>query len=148
MKGRPHIGDKVFGLGIDHSEFLYEAIRKIPRAVDAITAKMTMTEMYEASYGIFNHFAQGMGKMRPLSTVALHPSENRSHYDPFKALAKTYADKIKGLFGISLLEFLELPSFRVRELIEIADEIRKHEADLAAAIANRVGSPTGPVKKY
>lgn len=80
-----------------------------------------LSDLYEMRYGIFNH--KGAGNSRPLSSVAFHPSENINTDSLLESAIRTYVKRgIKDLYGLTLVEYLELPMDLCEMLLKLADE--------------------------
>jgi hypothetical protein len=80
--------------------------------------------MYETSYGIFDH-SKKLGK-RPMASVAMHESEDVNKGSFLQEAIDTFVKRnIKDTFGLSILEYLELPSDICAMLTETA--IRKQD---------------------
>lgn len=98
--------------------------------LDAVDAKVVMREMYETRFGIHNHLNKF--SKRPLASVAFHGAENTIKDSMLEETLKTYANRnIKDIFGLTVLEFLELPMDVVSLMLDIADQISaKKEGDI------------------
>jgi len=82
---------------------------------------MVMQDLYETEYGIYNHLQKN--KNRPIASVAFHQSEDINDGSLLEEIIRTYTVKnIKNLYGINLIDFLELPQDIVEMLFSIADE--------------------------
>lgn len=82
-------------------------------------ADMVLYDMYEVQYGIFNHI--GASKKRPLSSVAMHDAEeNTSTSSLYEAIDTYQRNGIKEIFGLSLKEYLDLPTEICIKLLESA----------------------------
>lgn len=92
-----------------------------------------MSQAYDTDYGIFNHVAE-LAKsdkdhpdrlsFRPLASVELHPVEDLSKERNGRyVMAKKFADmKMAEIFGLSFIDFLNLPVAQVEELFLVAQE--------------------------
>lgn len=80
---------------------------------------MLLYDMYENEAGIFNHRTRE--KDRPLSSIALHEPEDNTSTSRLYAMIEAYRGKgIKDLFGLNLIEFLNLPTEYCTFLMEVA----------------------------
>lgn len=87
--------------------------------LNATDADVVLYDMYEVTYGIFNHI--GMSKSKPLSSIALHESEDNTLSSHLYEAIDTYQKNgIKEIFGISLIEYLDLPTEICIKLLESA----------------------------
>lgn len=77
--------------------------------MDMIDANIVLYELYETKYGIYNHL--NPYKKRPMASVALHEAEenttNSSLYEAIEGYVKL---NIKDLTGLTLTEYLDLPT--------------------------------------
>ncbi len=119
----PKFGHSQFGLP-SPVDRLFEII---PGGLDdSYQTQLVLREMYETQYGIFNHDDPINERERPLSIVALHPKENWTKWSRLYRTIRRYDfHDIKGKFGLSLTEFLELP----REIVELLFEISAERAN-------------------
>lgn len=86
-----------------------------------IDANLLLYDIYEHETGIFNH-AQRQDK-RPLSSVALHETEENTSTSRLYMTIEAYKNKgIKDMFGLNLIEFLDLPSELCIYLMELANK--------------------------
>ncbi len=85
--------------------------------------------MYETVFGVFNHVT--LGHTKPMASVALHEAEDANSLDTLRSTMLNYIrNDIKDLFGISFLEYVELPSIIVGELNETAVIAKKEKSEL------------------
>lgn len=79
-----------------------------------------MQDLYETEYGIYDHLNNTIP--RPLSSVALHPSEDFNNYSLLKTAIESFVDRnILDATGLNLVEFLELPMDVVAMISEACD---------------------------
>ena len=82
-----------------------------------------MYQIYETEFGVFDHINT---KSRPLASVAFMDIEDTLDGSPMDSITRTYTSKgIFKLFGISLLELINLPRDIVELLINVATEEQK-----------------------
>lgn len=94
-----------------------------------------MYDLYETRYGIFDH--RKSGKKRPWASVALHESEDICETSSLTEAIENYHGRgIKELFGLSVVEYLNLPSDVCLTLMIIANR----EAAKKSVLANKMVS--------
>jgi len=95
-------------------------ISNIPK-LDYIDAKLVMTDLYETEFGIYNHLSSS--NSRPLASVAMFDCEDINTDSLLEESIRTYVSKgIKDIYGLSLIEFLELPIDVIRMMFDIASD--------------------------
>lgn len=103
---------------MDPDEFITRLIETMPK-LNCVDANMLLYDMYEVNYKIFNHI--GASKKRPLSSVALHDAEdNTTTSNLYEAIDTYQKNGIKEIFGLSLNEYLDLPTEICIKLLESA----------------------------
>lgn len=96
-----------------------------------------MNDYYVTKYGLYNAFDLN-NKIRPLASISLFKAESINEldeilnenliyqpntYQSYKYISKLYIKKnIKELFGLTLIEFINLPIDELQTLLEIANE--------------------------
>ena len=121
---------------MDFRSFL-EDITKIPRALSPLETRIFMQDQYEIRTGIFDHITNG--KERPLSSVAMFPSEDfTSNGRTYDMLQKYAHGNYREIWGLSIEEYLQLPQWKTRMMEKIADEILKKKTVALNAEINRV----------
>ena len=114
------IGDASFGLDIDFDVFINETLKTLPR-LSSIDGRLVMQDLYEAKYGIYNHLDPNNTKL--LSSVAMHACEDTTENSILEEIIRSYMVKnIKDLYGLSLIEFLDLPMDIIDLLFKIGNE--------------------------
>lgn len=89
--------------------------------LDNVDTRIVLQDVYETEFGIFDHLKNSAA--RPLSSVAMHPAEDINTDSLLEESIRTYVVKgIKELYGLSLIEFLELPMDIIAMLLNIASE--------------------------
>ena len=95
--------------------------------VSNYTAKILLLEAYDTAYQIADYSRVVSG----LDYVKLHPAEDTCKdsllYDAIGKFAKRGISK---MFGISLIEFMELPRDVSDHMYEVADEVAKVKSDI------------------
>lgn len=98
-----------------------------------------LRERYETLYGIYNHDAPDVN--RPLASVAIHKAEDASLGSLLYERIEQFEErKIYQRFGISLVEFLELPSDVCLKIMEIAGKRLTEEGTMTASVMNQLSS--------
>jgi len=93
---------------------------------------MVMQDLYETEYGIYNHLSNANKK--PLASVSMHSSEDINTGSLLEEAIRTYTVRgIKDLYGLNVLEFLELPIDVIEMMFEISEE---EQARKAKGLAN------------
>lgn len=88
---------------------------------------------YDTEYKIYNH-AQDSNK-RPLANIAFHACENINDDSLLESVMRMYVVKsIKDIFGLSLVEYLDLPIDIVEMLNGIADKENTKKANVVSNI--------------
>lgn len=94
-----------------------------------------MQDVYETHYGIYNHL---VANTRPLASVAMHACEDVNEQSQFQSIVHSYHIRgIKDLFGLNLIEFLELPMDIVDMLFTLASEINAKKAATLNDVENQ-----------
>lgn len=96
--------------------------------------------MYDTHYGIYDHLVKRPPiKERPLALVAMHECEENGEHSSINEAISDYFDKeINKHFGLSLLEFLDLPREYV---IRIRDLVLKKQQSETAIVDNMLKNP-------
>lgn len=94
---------------------------------DNITAQMLLNEAYDIEYGLYNHNDPLLE--HPFQGQLMTEGEKLLLDSPMKELYKAYSIyQIHKWFGITLLEFINLPAVRFDMMIETADELAEMES--------------------
>lgn len=113
-------------------DMIEEVLKKAPK-LSSVKAAVFMNEVYETTFGIYNHFTGPNRK--PLDSVTLHPTEENGITSALDESFDIYtANGIKDVFGLSLSEFLKLPSEICKSLVEKAGIITRQKATVLAGI--------------
>lgn len=89
---------------------------------------LALAEIYETTSGLYNHGDVVGREARPLALVELHPKEDTSTYSPlYRRMAEFHQLKIAEGWGLSLVEFLNLPY----EYVEYILKLSKRDAAVA-----------------
>lgn len=101
--------------------FINRLLKSLPQ-LDKVDVKTVMYDLYETEFGIYDHIHD---KSRPLASVSFHHCEDYNTASLTEEAIRTYIIKdIKNVYGLSLIEFLELPK-DIIEMMFIIDEEEK-----------------------
>lgn len=93
-------------------------MRDLPAVRPTVAEQITLA-CYQTEYGIFDHEAPHSN--RPLAMVAMHDKEDVIEGGQlFSHIRKYHSHRVYKLFGINLIEFLELPPYVVELLYDMA----------------------------
>ena len=127
-----HIGDPNFGLDVDWNKFLGRVFKHVPK-LGCVDAVQLIYNFYDTEYKIYNH-AQVNNK-RPLASIAFHECENVNDNSLLESVMRMYVVKsIKDIFGLSLVEYMDLPIDIVEMLNSIADKENNKKANVVNSI--------------
>lgn len=111
-------------------------LQKLP-LLKGVEKQIMLTTMYETVFGAFNHIT--LGKTKPMASVALHDVEDTNTNDALRSTMLNYIrNDIKELFGLSFLEYINLPSFIVKEFNDTAVMARKEKSDMLTSAMNNI----------
>jgi hypothetical protein len=117
---------------VDSNTFIAEAYKNLPK-LNAFDAKLVLSDLYETTYGIYDHINPSKG--RPLASVALHESEdNTTTSNLYEAIERYHQKGIKDLFGLSITEYLDLPTEICIKLMDIATRDANDKTKIAKQI--------------
>lgn len=109
-----NLGNRV---NIDPNEYLMEFIGNT-KGISSTDADIILYDLYEMNYGIFNH--RNASKTKPLSSVALHECENIGADSNLYKVIEAYVSRgVKEVTGLTLTEYLELPTDICIKIMEI-----------------------------
>ena len=112
-----------FEASVNLDDYLRRCVRFIKPNASVADLRNTMYQIYETEFGVFDHINI---KNRPLASVAFMDIEDTLDGSPMDSITRTYATKgMNKLFGISLLELINLPRDIVELLINVATEEQK-----------------------
>lgn len=99
--------------------------------------RLLLTDRYETTYGICNH--DQADPTRPLLLIAMHPAEDTCTGSVLYERLEQFADLcITKHFGLSLTEFLELPTDVCSEIMRIAAKRQKLENTVASDMLDKL----------
>lgn len=93
------------------------------KVTDPIAIQILLLEAYETVYGICDH--DGEAYDNPLSLVTMHPKEDTSSYSRLYGELMRFANEelFREMWGVSILELLEMPKDVVEEMYRITRDI-------------------------
>lgn len=81
---------------------------------------LALAEIYDTTMGIYNHGDDVARAARPLALVELHPKEDTTTYSPlYRRIAEFHNLKVAESWGLSLVEFLNLPHEYVEYILKL-----------------------------
>ncbi len=97
--------------------------------MNCVSTEILLKDIYRTTYGIFDHVNN---KNIALASSIIHEKENVNYNNKLERLFRNYVNKqINEIFKISLLEYLELPSYIASIIDNIcSDEINKKSTAL------------------
>jgi hypothetical protein len=103
-----------------------------------IDSQLVLRDSYDIKYRIYNHLSND--KSRPLASVALHEQEENTKTSSLYEAIEVYKDlNILGLFGLSIKEYLSLPSDFCNALLESAKKTAISNDATIGNIENQLG---------
>jgi hypothetical protein len=121
---------------VNISEVLDNLLHSVPQ-VDSTTAQLIMLENYETVYRIFDHTVEKVD--HPFALVEMHPAEDNISESLLRERMRQFAfHDVNGAFGVSWLEFLELPTDHATEILLIASEKKAKDDKSASTLANEL----------
>jgi len=120
----------------------------IPK-VDAWNAQSALTEIYQIAFGVFDHVAQVQKERavplpenkRPWAVHGLHPSEHLGAYNHFADYVSTFPElRIKERYGYTLEEFLDLPSWKIKLIVERCQTLNRDDHKAANSLQHELNS--------
>ena len=118
-----------FGESVDVVEPIKRLLETSPKLC-ATDAKLVLLELYENTYGIYNHAV--FDPDRPMANVAMHPAEDVSAGSLLDERIEQFADRqVSKFFGMSLTEFLQYPTELCMRILEICGRKQKYENTVA-----------------
>jgi hypothetical protein len=122
------IGNDWFGYEVDSEEFINKLLTTLP-VLNSIDSKIMLCDLYEHQYGIYPHLNNGMKS--PLSSVIMTEGEDYTTGSLMEEAIRTYVSRgIKDIYGLSIVEFLELPIDVIDVLVQIAGEDQSRKSDI------------------
>lgn len=100
--------------------FVRELLCSLPK-LNSVDATLVLRDMYDTKYGLYDHASAG--NARPLASVEMRPSIDATHTELLETAVKSYvSNNIRTTYGLSLLEFLDLPQEVIKVLLKVVGE--------------------------
>lgn len=112
-------------------------LNKFGRVTSSVDAAIITSDVYDTSYGIYDHLKVGASQTKPLATVAMYDIEDLTEGNLKKALMRQYLDaKILSLFGYTFDEFIMHTKEDIEMMIEESRRYRTAEASVNNSVVN------------
>jgi len=112
---------------VDYVDLVMQSAGKVD---NFFAARLALLDAYQANAKLYNCYDISKnvnGLVRPLALVAKHKAESDLNY-MWKAKVERFARSgAHEIFGLALDQALKLPMWRLDELLDIADKIRKEK---------------------
>lgn len=106
---------------------IYNAIMSLEEPLNSVDSKLVMGKLYDFNYGIHNHLASE--KTRPLAAIGYNKAEDIGIDTGLeKSIDIFLSSKIKDLYGLTLSDFLSLPTHVSQILIDKAAKELKNKS--------------------
>lgn len=118
---------------------IFDALNKFPSLTSTDT-QMLLMEKYETKFNIHNHDLDTND--RPFALVAMHDCEDVSLGSLLYEDVVSFADnRVYKFFNISIKDFLDMPPYVCKMLIDISKVLSNKENTEAANVLNNIGNP-------
>jgi hypothetical protein len=135
MTSENHVAHPRFGETVDINNPIREVLKAAP-ALCSTDASLLLRDRYETTYGICNH---ATAINRPLLLIAMHDCEDSSKGSILYERLNQFAEYcVAKHFGLSLAEFLELPTDVCNEILNISDKRQRTENSVATNLLNEL----------
>lgn len=105
---------------MDHDPTEIERMLETTPAMRPMDVEYVTRTAYQMEYGIFPHHDPVKKQQRPMALVAMHDKENTTEGGPiFTLIRQFHTHRIYKYFGLSWLEFLEVPCYQADLMFEI-----------------------------
>lgn len=95
-----------------------------------------MSELYETKYGICNHPI--VSRERPLSGVEFHDCQDVNENSGIKKVIRSYVENnIQQDYGLTLLEFMDLPIDITQMLVTMSQEHKSKKQSMVNSAINQ-----------
>ena len=95
-------------------------------------------DTYESGYGIYDHSQHAVDNSRPLALVAMHWSESNTDQSTLHERIEQFKERqVFQIFGIGLIEFLNLPRDYCIKILEVCGKSQMREGKIAQDLQNR-----------
>lgn len=109
-------------------------------------AQVLNSLLYDIAYGIHDH--NSPMSTNPLASVTQHPVEDYSNYSGlYRTIERYERQKVNEVFGLSLIEYLELPRYVTDMLTTIYIETAKSSSRLAEEMKKQAEAALQGIKK-
>jgi len=124
---------------INFDEIVINFLKDAP-VLTGVDAQIVLYELYEIESGIYNHLNKI--EKRPLSGVAFHDCEENTKTSILHTSIDQYAALgIREHFGMSLVEYLNLPQELCLKIIETCKDIIRKKSGIVDQIQQDLGKP-------
>lgn len=108
-----------------------------------------MYEYYETVYQIHNHLSSNSrDTAKPLASVAMHPCENYTEGSAMYDSLTLYAEmNYKEVWGLSVVDYLNLPAYFARMLREITAEVNEKKRKAIESVEQNLAAELSGNKK-
>lgn len=131
--------DRIYGLKRIHDNPLFDKTLRNTGVLSSDQAQVVCSMLYDVSFDIHDHYAAS--STNPLNTVAVHPREDYWELTGLYHTIMRYDQQdIKGRFGLSLTEYLDLPRDIIQMLTEIGDRANKRLEAIEAQAQQGAGA--------
>ena len=131
------MGDPDFGDGVSISQQIQQLIDTSPK-LKFTDAQLLLQDIYESGYGIYNHTQHAVDNSRPLALVAMHWSESNTDQSTLHERIEQFKERqVYQNYGISLIDFLNLPRDYCIKILEICGKAQMREGKIAQDLQNR-----------
>lgn len=95
-----------------------QLLKSVPN-IASTDAQLLMMEQYETLFGICDHTIERVD--HPFAVVEMHPAEDNFEYSLLRERMEQFAfHRVNEAFGLSWLEYLQLPCYEAAEIMQIA----------------------------
>jgi hypothetical protein len=120
-------------------------LERAARPLMSSDSQIVLREKYETIFGIYDH--DHPDPKRPLALVAMQPHENNAMGSLLYERIEQFAErKVIKYFGLSLAEFMELPSDVSSEILRISGKLLQEETKVGADALNQLQNANGAGK--
>lgn len=125
-----------FGSDVNYDDFIRESLTYTGKlGKDYITNKQILMELYETSYGVFDH-VNGRGS---LDSVRFNPSEDTVNHYLYDSYLELFMYKaVNKHTGLSFDEFLDKPRYEIEKILKVVDTFREKESKAGEAALSKI----------
>lgn len=129
-------------MGFTPDAMIFDALRAAAQPLCSTDADIVMREKYETAYSLYNHEAPD--PEHPLAIIRMHPGEDASTGSLLYERIEQFEErKIYQRFGLTLKDFLDLPSDVCMKVMEVAGKRLKDEGTIAASVMTQLNNLEG-----